>query len=411
MIKLFIGIALIAIVSVLTHVAATVAVLVALLIVIMLHEFGHFLTAKHADMKVTEFFIGFGKKIWSIRKGETEYGVKLLPLGGYVKIIGMTNLEEVDPQDEPRAYRNKPFLQRLSVSIAGSVVHFIIAFLLLWVLFSGIGVPSYNAPPVLKVGSISTFAHGQSPAQKAGFHIGDKIIGIQGKKLSSWAQLVKIVQSHPNANLTFTILRNGKIMHLHVKTANLAQIQNSVPNVAHVNKPTGFVGIGPTLPIVTTGVIQGSIKASSALEKSVVSTAQILAQRFSPQGMSSYVSNFIASTHASPSSKPPPQFQSTVGIVRIASQAAQQGIGDVVILLAMINIFLGKFNMIPMLPFDGGHVAIAIYERIRSRKDHPYHANVAKLMPLFYAVIALLVFLEITSLYLNIFHPLPNMFK
>ena len=105
--------------------AGTIGVLAAIIAMIMLHELGHFVMAKRAGMKVTEFFLGFGPRLWSIRRGETEYGVKAIPAGGYVRIIGMSNVEEVDPADEERTYRSKPYRHRLGVAVAGSTMHFI----------------------------------------------------------------------------------------------------------------------------------------------------------------------------------------------------------------------------------------------------------------------------------------------
>ena len=113
---------------------ALLIVVACLVVMIMVHELGHFLAAKRGDMKVTEYFLGFGPRLWSFRRGETEYGVKAIPLGGYVKIPGMTNLEEVDPADEARTYREQPFHSRLLVAVAGSAMHFLMAFVLLWVL-------------------------------------------------------------------------------------------------------------------------------------------------------------------------------------------------------------------------------------------------------------------------------------
>ncbi len=107
--------------------AGTIGVLAAIIAMIMLHELGHFVMAKRAGMKVTEFFLGFGPRLWSIRRGETEYGVKAIPAGGYVRIIGMSNVDEVDPADEERTYRSKPYRHRLGVAVAGSTMHFIIA--------------------------------------------------------------------------------------------------------------------------------------------------------------------------------------------------------------------------------------------------------------------------------------------
>ena len=111
----------------------TVLLVLALIGCIVAHEFGHYITAKAAGIKVTEFFVGFGPRLWSVRRGETEYGVKGLPLGGYCRILGMNNLEEVDPADEPRTYRQAPLGRRLSVALAGSAMHFLIAVMVLFV--------------------------------------------------------------------------------------------------------------------------------------------------------------------------------------------------------------------------------------------------------------------------------------
>ena len=130
---------------------ALLIVVVCLIVMIMVHELGHFLAAKHGHMKVTEYFLGFGPRLWSFRRGETEYGVKALPLGGYVKIPGMTNLEEVRPEDEARTYREQPFHARLLVAVAGSAMHFLMAFVLLWVLLTFVGLPNADKVGVQQV--------------------------------------------------------------------------------------------------------------------------------------------------------------------------------------------------------------------------------------------------------------------
>ncbi len=160
-----------------TRTTKTVLVIVAVMVMIMLHEFGHFAMAKRAGMKVTEFFLGFGPRLWSIRRGETEYGVKAIVLaGGYVRILGMSNLEEVDPEDEPRTYRAARYRKRLSVVVAGSVMHFIIAFVLLFALNSLVGVIRAE-PTGAEVREIIGFKNGvRSPAQQAGMRPGDKIL-------------------------------------------------------------------------------------------------------------------------------------------------------------------------------------------------------------------------------------------
>src|SRR5579862_3228824 len=156
----------------------------ALLISVMLHELGHFLTAKKFHMKVTQFFVGFGQTLWSTRRGETEYGIKALPLGGYVKITGMTALEDVDPEDEPRSFRRQPAWQRLIVMFAGSFMHFALAFVLLFGLAAGLGLADDNTTAIGLVdscvpASVSALNHasckdslGVSPAKLAGLRAG-----------------------------------------------------------------------------------------------------------------------------------------------------------------------------------------------------------------------------------------------
>ncbi len=174
---------------------ATVLVVLGLLVMIVLHEFGHFVAAKRAGMKVTEFFVGFGPRVWSVTKGETTYGIKALPLGGYCRIIGMTNVEKVDPADEPRAYRNQPTWRRLTVALAGSFVHFLLAFLLLIILFVGPGdIGNFVANPSASnpIAAVDSFAKGPSPAEQAGLRPGDRIVAVDGHHFQTWDDLTGV---------------------------------------------------------------------------------------------------------------------------------------------------------------------------------------------------------------------------
>src|SRR2546428_5502423 len=123
----------------------------ALVFMVMFHEFGHYIPAKHFDMKVTEFFFGFGPRLWSVRRGETDYGIKPIPAGGYVKIVGMNPLEEIPPEEESRTFRGKPAWQKLIVLVAGSTTHFITGLFLLVVVFPAIGVPGEPIPVLADV--------------------------------------------------------------------------------------------------------------------------------------------------------------------------------------------------------------------------------------------------------------------
>jgi membrane-associated protease RseP (regulator of RpoE activity) len=390
-----------------TGVTKTVAVIFAIIVMIMLHELGHFMTAKWADMKVTEYFLGFGPKLWSVRRGETEYGVKAIPAGGYVKIIGMSNLDVVAPEDEPRTYRQKPFWRRLSVAIAGSTMHFLIAFILLFVVVSGTGLVRYDKP-TLQVGEISKLATGQSPAQQAGLQVGDRIVSIDGEAVRHWEDIPPYIRSHPGQNLAFVVQRDGKTITLHVTPVDLntVKVEGSDAPTATSGEPYGFVGIAPQFPVEKASPVVGIGRSAKIFGTYTKDTVGALGKLVTLKGVKSYTQQLTGKPEPTTPSADQPRFISPVGLVRVASAAASNGLRDVLVLLVAINIFVGIFNLIPLLPLDGGHVAIAVYEKIRSRKGRMYHADVAKLMPLTYAVFLILMFIGISSLYLDIVRPL-----
>lgn len=156
-----------------------VIVILAVVAIIFLHELGHYLAARWSGMKVTEFFIGFGPRIWSFQRGETEYGIKAIPAGAYVKIPGMTAMEEVAPEDEARSYRQAPFHNRLAVAVAGSGMHFLIAFVLLVVQFAFIGHPDGDR---WEIGSISP----GSAAEAAGLRQGDRLVRFDDRAVEGY---------------------------------------------------------------------------------------------------------------------------------------------------------------------------------------------------------------------------------
>ena len=212
----------------------------ALLFSIMLHEFGHFVTAKKFRMKVTQFFVGFGQTLWSTIRGETEYGVKAIPAGGYVKIVGMTALEDVDPEDEPRSFRRKPPWQRMIVLAAGSFMHFALAFVLLFILAVGIGLAHTSTSSAIGTidpcvpNSITATSCAKSdpasPAVKAGIRAGDKIIAIGHTRVHNWTQLGAAIRAQqPGAPVAVVVLRKGHLVTLHASLAVVHWPQGLLP--------------------------------------------------------------------------------------------------------------------------------------------------------------------------------------
>lgn len=406
-------VAAVAAATVATGTTKTVAVVVALIVMIMLHEFGHFVTAKWGGMKVTEFFVGFGPRLWSFRKGETEYGFKAIPAGGYVKIIGMNNLDKIeDPADEPRTYRYQSFPRRLAVAVAGSAMHFLIAFLLLFLINAVVGVPRAS----LTIGEITRLEASSSPAEEAGFAVGDRIVSIDGRTFESWSDIPPYIRSRPGQPLRFVVQRGERPVELVATPADLAQVE--VEGLPATSEPTGFVGIGPEIefakrsPVTSVGLAAqqfwgGDFPQDPAqVAPGLLDNAKALAGILSPSGLSSYWRTIQGQEQAD---RPDggARFLSPVGFVRVAGQAADTGLFQVLLLLIAINLFVGLFNLLPLLPLDGGHVAIAVYEAARSKITGKAHrADVAKLLPLTYAVVLVMVFLGISALYLDIVRPL-----
>jgi membrane-associated protease RseP (regulator of RpoE activity) len=386
----------------------TVLLVLALIACIVAHEFGHYLAAKRAGVKVTEFFVGFGPRLWSIRRGETEYGVKALPLGGYCRIIGMNNLEEVDPADEARTYRHAPLWRRLSIDLAGSAMHFLIAFVVLFAMFFWTGdnghyfspssVPASN--PVVEIDGL---VGGPSPAQEAGFHIGDRIVAVDGQRFTSWASVGAYIRAHAGTTLNVTVNRDGHLLQLHPTPVNLDKVKAAGAGAPTGNGPKappyGFIGIGIS-QTVHSGLGASISHAGGAFVQNTAYTFDALGHLVSLKGASSYV-HMLTSQKAADSTTNSVRFASPVGVVRLLHQAGQSGLPTVLWLIAVINIFIGIFNLLPIFPLDGGRVVVALYEGARSRR-RPYRVDIAKLLPLFYAGLVLILFIGLSSLFLDL---------
>jgi membrane-associated protease RseP (regulator of RpoE activity) len=384
---------------VVTHTTAVLVVVVALVVMIMLHELGHFLTAKWSRMKVTEYFLGFGPRLWSIRRGETEYGIKAIPAGGYVKIIGMTNAEEVDPADEPRTYRQQPFHNRLLVALAGSAMHAVMAFVLLWGLFSFVGSPRTDR---VSVAGFSALSHGVDPARTAGLRPGDQILAVQGTPVKSIGDLQRVVSHRAGQPTRVVVERDGRQQTLVVTP----QAEPGEPT-----KADGRIGIVIDNPTVRDNPFAAAGQAGVRLGQVVTATFVGMGHVFSPGGLSGYIHDVTNSSAAAQASQHDNRVQSIYGAARLAVEGAQAGAAQLIQVLVLIVVSVGILNLLPMLPLDGGHVLIAVYERVRSRRGRLYHADVAKLTPVAWAFVMFLGLIVLSSLYLDITHPVKNPFQ
>jgi len=385
---------------------------VAILASIMLHEIGHFATAKAFGVKATQFFVGFGPTIWSRQRGETEYGVKAFPVGGFVRITGMTNLEEVDPADESRSLRAKPAWQRVIVLSAGSFMHFVIAFVLLWVLAVGIGTATAPTSTVVTVvtcvpaNAQAACAPGQkpqSPAQAAGMRTGDKIISVSGVRVRSYSKLVKQIRTQPpGVPVPVTVLRAGRQFTL---TVHLARPRWDVKNGKRVSflgvaQPPVYVTAGPIAAVGQAGQLFGTIASESVTGLARIPCA--LPVLFSKNR----------------SSSPCGQISSVVGAASATGQVVASGVNwrdtvtRVIGIVIAVNIFVGIFNLLPLLPLDGGHIAIVLYERLRAAvarrrgRPDPGLVDIGKLIPVSVGVFGLLVFLGLLLIAADIVNPL-----
>ncbi len=377
---------------------ALVAMIFAFIVMIMLHEFGHFIMAKRADMKVTEFFVGFGPRLWSVTRGETEYGVKAIPLGGYCKVIGMSNLEEVAPEDEPRAYRSKRWGPKVVMAAAGPAVHFIIAIVLMFcVLFFAGDYRNQRQTTTLR-------SVGQG-AEAAGLRAGDVLIAIDGTQVREWSQVSGLItgpEGHkrvPGDQVRFVVRRGDQPLDY---TVTLAASADQGPKRV-------VAGIVSHVAVPQPGLLASAAAAPREVGQVGWESVKALGSMFSPSGISNYFR--ILSGDESKSTDQSKRFVSPVGFGQLANNAVKSGWVTAFGLLIAINIFVGLFNLLPLLPFDGGHIAVATYEQIASRiRRRRVQVDMAKLMPLTVGVLAVLGFIFLSSLFLDITHPVANPF-
>ncbi len=362
---------------------------IGILISVFLHETGHFVTARMTGMKATQFFLGFGPRLWSFQRGETEYGVRALPLGAFVRIIGMNNLDDVPPADEARTYRQKSYPRRLLVISAGSLMHLLIAIVLLFTVFAVKGEVVQGSGA--RVSSVTD----NGPAADAGIASGDVILAIDGRAVDEPDELGTVVRS----------FAPGDVVDVRVERDDSTM---TIPATLGANTDEASPSFGAAMLGVSSGSVVewqemaiGSAAVSSITElfPTAWESTKGIVQVLNPVNIIEHLSGESEDLATRPTT--------VVGVTQFSGRFGEElGFFGILLLLASLNVFIGVFNMFPLLPLDGGHAAIATYERARERDGRRYFADVSKLMPFAMGVIVVLLFLFMSGLYLDITKPL-----
>ena len=358
-----------------------------LLVVIPIHELGHLLVAKRFGFKIQEYFVGFGPKLWSTRRGETEYGVKAIPAGGYVKIAGMNPYETVAPEDAARSYSAKPIWQRSLVILAGPLSHILVAAVLYLTLFVTYGDPNTD---LVVVGEIAPMLDGSSsPALEAGLQVGDVVTRVGDLEAPTPDSLGRYVtryaEDHPGEPLSYVVERDGRSLTLEI-----------VPRLVTEDEVTrGRIGftLGAEDLSIPGSVVESGEWVGRAAWNSVMTIPKVFTVG-------------VGRTFSVLFTDEPRRDDDVTSLVGVSRQIGGAGErGDWALFLnfaAYVTIFIGVVNLIPLPPLDGGHLMLLAWERMTGRQ-----ADYRKLVPVSAAVIVFLSVFAIATVVLDITEPLP----
>jgi membrane-associated protease RseP (regulator of RpoE activity) len=341
---------------------------------VALHEAGHMVTAKWFGMKVRRYFVGFGPRIWSFRRGETEYGLKAIPLGGFCDIAGMTALDPVSPDESKRAMWRYPVWKRVVVLGAGSITHFFLGFLILYLMAVGMGLPNLADTPVISATTCAgatqdpkTFdiapctPADRQPARDAGIQVGDEIISIDGQRTPTWSDVsTKIKQL--NGPHTFLVRNDDNEPAERTVVVDITQVQRVAADAQYGADNNRLVTVG-AIGVQSTPVFHYG--AVDAIGGAAAFTGDMFVRVW--QGLLAFPEKIPKVIEAIGGGERDPDTPvSVVGASIIGGDAVQRGIWELFLLvLASLNFFVGVFNLLPLLPLDGGHIAVTLYEKIR----------------------------------------------
>ena len=384
----------------------------AILFVIMVHESGHFLVAKLFGFKATKFFLGFGPTLWSFRKGETEYGVKALPLGGFVKIIGMSPYEDIPAEDESRSYPNKPRWQRALLLVAGSATHWVVAFVILAATAMTLGFPTGGA--TTEINRIEPEVIGvRTAAADADFEPGDRIVAVGGRPVEEWGEVVAYIQDHGGETGTFTVVRGDGRMEIETPLGlGIFEPVGEFDNLKVAVRPgeelpreprgdefaAGFLGVSPAPRYERLGFFPALADATDKTAELTVMSVRGIGDVFGMVFGGELWDALGAEGERDPEEGP----LGIVGATRIAGESASTGnFIDLIGLVVGFTVFVGLMNLLPLPPLDGGHLAVLAWEKVTGKP-----VDVRKLVPIAAAVISFFVILFMAVLYLDLARPI-----
>jgi membrane-associated protease RseP (regulator of RpoE activity) len=355
--------------------------IISLFLIVMIHEGGHYLAARRFNFRVLEYFLGFGPRLWSFRRGEIEYGVKAIPAGGYVKIAGMNPYENDVPEgDEHRAYNAKPTWQRITVILAGPFSHFLVAGILFSILLVTVG--DGHAAKVVGIDQIGGV---QSPAAVAGIQPGDLIVRFGDIANPDQDAIGAWMSAHEGEPIEIVIDRGGVPVELTatpVWDAELSRFRLGIE-----------MGPVPRPPVSAIG--HGFEQVGSL----TVESARGIAHAFGPSGVARM---FTLLTTNEP--RTDTDTSSVIGVGgMVGSMGAQGDWAQFVFVFAYVTLFIGLINLIPLPPLDGGHVAIALIEKVRGKR-----IDMKSVVPVSAVVLLILGFFSISAMILDVWKPIPS---
>jgi len=426
--------------TVLLYIAGVLAIFVGLAVSIALHECGHMVPAKRFGVRVPQFFVGFGRTLWSTHRNGTEYGVKAFPLGGFVKLIGMLPEEDrarasskqnaftrliadarsaeaelLRPEDEGHKFYQLPWWKKVIVMSGGPTVNLVIAFFLFGGVFWFHGVPETTTTVDSVAKCVMAVHENQqpracrstdpvAPALQAGLRTGDTIVKFGDTRVTDYSQLQKLIRGNPDKKVVLTVRRNGELVHL-TATPSVNQLPALDGSPATVS--VGYLGITPTQEQVSKGAGYTIGQMGGYTKDTLTALGKLPVRLWG-----------VAKAVVGVEKRDPNSPMSVVGVGRVAGEVSSDDgvstgnrIAFVITLLAGVNLFVGMFNFVPLLPLDGGHIAGALYEavrrgfaRLRGRPD-PGHFDVARLLPVAYVTAGLLLVMTVLLVYADIVAP------